>query len=130
MSPKEPRIIKQHDAIHDTRYTIPDMIRATPGDCLPEGTKVIIEGKGNGVVKKSKMVQSSNNAGPISLHTIEYQDGKINDCNYAFIIVQCSMCNKPAERYQMHQPVCDKCTGRIASIHAAITKNNINDHDN
>lgn len=103
------------------------MIRLRSGELLQEGTRVIIEGVGNGVVHRSKMVQSSNNAGLICLHTIKYEDGSIRDCNYAFIIVQCSMCNKPAKQYMADRPFCDGCADMLKVQYK--NKNNINDDE-
>ena len=96
------------------------MIRITSTQLLEEDTQIIVEGKGKAIVCKSKMVPSSNKAGPICLHTVKFPDGKIQDCNYAFIIIKCETCDHPAKQYMMHQAVCDDCGKGFVESHRKI----------
>lgn len=95
------------------------MIRVTPDFCLEIGQRVIVDKGGQHcVVVESSMVPSSNKAGPICLHQLRYPDGKVRPCNYSFIIVQCSWCDKPATKFLMHQSFCDVCAEKSRALHA------------
>lgn len=96
------------------------MIRANPDWCLEPGQKVIVDKDGSHcVVVESSMVPSSNNKStPICLHMLRYPDGKVRPCNYAFIIVQCSWCDKKATKFLMQQSFCEECAKKFCDLHA------------